>query len=102
MRITFAFVVALIVGSTINTAQAEISRWCVVYGGATMGQNVSKCYFRTLTQCRTAIAGQDGACHPNELYNATPAIIPDGAPQKNRDNAAPAVIPDGTPQKNRG
>ena len=84
MRTTFAFIAALIIGSTINTAQAETSRWCVVYGGATMGQSVSKCYFRTLTQCRTAIAGQDGACHPNELYNSAPAIVPEGIPLKQR------------------
>jgi len=84
MRTTFAFAIALVIGLTINTAQAEIGRWCVVYGGATMGQNVSKCYFRTLTQCRTALAGQDGACHPNELYNAAPAIIPEGTPIKKR------------------
>ena len=84
MRTTFALIAALFIGSTIDTAQAEISRWCVVYGGATMGQSVSKCYFRTLSQCRTAIAGQDGACHPNELYHAAPAIIPEGTPLKKR------------------
>jgi Protein of unknown function (DUF3551) len=84
MRTIVAAVFAVIAGVTINTAQAETNRWCVAYGGATAGQGVSKCYFKTLTQCRTAIAGQDGVCHPNELHNAAPAIIPEGAPIRKR------------------
>jgi hypothetical protein len=62
----FAFIIALVVGSAINSAQAassgHIGRWCVVNAQ----DNARHCYFRRHRDCIKAIADGEGACVPNE------------------------------------
>jgi hypothetical protein len=66
MRIAVAAIVALIIGSAINNANAassgHIGRWCMV-GGL---DNVRHCYFRRHRDCMKAIADGSSACVPNE------------------------------------
>jgi hypothetical protein len=66
MRIGFALILAIIIGSAINSAQAassgHIGRWCMVSGL----DNTRHCYFRHHRDCMKAIADGRSACVPNE------------------------------------
>jgi hypothetical protein len=67
MRIVFAALVALIVGSALDAAQADPYRWCAHYGGL-FGGGGTNCYFMTLQQCEAAVSGVGGYCRPNPFY----------------------------------
>ena len=74
MRTMFAFIVALIVGSAVNSAQAASDatyRWCVINGG----DSARHCYFHRLSECRKAISDGSGICVPNEIRGVTPEDI---------------------------
>jgi hypothetical protein len=66
MRLISSAIFALMVASTIGSAQAassgHIGRWCVVDGH----DNSRHCYFRRHRDCIKAIADGSGACVPNE------------------------------------
>ena len=66
MRALSAVIVALTVGSAINSAQAassgHIGRWCMVSGT----DNSRHCYFRRHSDCMKAIADGSAACVHNE------------------------------------
>lgn len=65
MRIVSAAVFALIIGSTINSAQAvseNTGRWCVINAQ----DNARHCYFQRHKDCEKAISDGSGVCVPNE------------------------------------
>jgi hypothetical protein len=65
MRIVLASIFALMVGYSVNGAQAaseETGRWCVINSG----DNARHCYFRKHRDCAKAIADGNGVCVPNE------------------------------------
>jgi hypothetical protein len=66
MRVLSAVILALIIGSSINSVQAassgHIGRWCMVSGS----DNTRHCYFRRHRDCMNAIADGSAACVPNE------------------------------------
>jgi hypothetical protein len=65
MRVLFASIVALTIGSAINNAQAaseNAGRWCVVSDN----NSARHCYFRRHRECMKAILGGGGVCVPNE------------------------------------
>jgi hypothetical protein len=66
MRIVFASIFALIIGSAINSAQAaseDTGRWCVINN---TGDNARHCYFQRHRDCMKAISDGKGICMPNE------------------------------------
>ena len=70
MRMTFAFLAALTLGSVSSPAQADPYRWCAEYGPGHGGRN---CGFVTLQQCRATILGDSRAiCVPNPFYDGKP------------------------------
>jgi len=76
MRIVFAAIFALLIGTTINSAHAaskekEIDRWCVVYDGVKL-DSARHCYFHTLTECRKVISEGGGACQSSEFRGVKP------------------------------
>jgi len=48
-------------------ANAEIYRWCAIYGG-NFGGGATNCGFVTLAQCQATISGIGGSCAENQLY----------------------------------
>jgi uncharacterized protein DUF3551 len=51
-------------------AKADQFLWCAVYNANGQGN----CFYKTLEQCRTAIAG-GGACSPNLAYDRRDAEL---------------------------
>ena len=65
MKIACASVLALIIGSTINSGHAASEangRWCVVNAS----DNAKHCYFQRHQDCMKAISDGSGICVPNE------------------------------------
>ena len=76
MRIVFAAIFALLIGTAVNSVQAaskdkEIDRWCVVYDGVKL-DSARHCYFHTLTECRKVISEAGGACQSSEFRGVKP------------------------------
>jgi hypothetical protein len=65
MRIVFASIFAVMIGSTIGNAQSpakNTGRWCIVNAS----DNVRHCYFRRHADCIKAISDGNGLCVPSE------------------------------------
>jgi len=66
MSIGSAALFALIIGSTINSAQAvteNTGRWCVINAQ----DNARHCYFQRHRDCVKAISDGNGICVPSEI-----------------------------------
>jgi len=65
MRIVFASILVLIIGSAFNGAQAtseDTGRWCMINAV----DNAKHCYFQRHQDCMKAISDGSGVCVPNE------------------------------------
>ncbi len=74
MRIAFAVLFTLVIGSTIDTARADPYRWCADY--VVSGDGGTQCTFLTYEQCMASASGRGGLCRHNIHYDGRPVVTP--------------------------
>lgn len=74
MRIAFAILFTLLIGSMIDTARADPYRWCADY--VVGGDGGTQCTFLTYEQCMLSASGRGGICRQNYFYDGRPFDTP--------------------------